>query len=565
MYVVGGGIRVEDSAEFDLKISPCYDEDIVFDVRAHSVKKPCQVAKTISKKAVAQFPHLNCVVEELHLGGGPVEILLGTDLPEAHRDFKVLTGNPGEPIAKKNIFGWSVLGHLEDKAASGIFAIEIIDEIATEQDIKKLILQDQLGVKPTRYYTCSEKELQECAFIRHVRESTKVLEDGKPGHPNLPNNLSLAIERMVSKEKQLMKKGKLDAFNLEVKALVDREVVIKLDPKEVNPDEPAWYLPIGEVESPDKTTKCRLVFDAAAKKDGISLNDALEKGPCFMNSLFDVLVGWRQNEIAFAGDISKMFNQIAVHADDQKYHQFLWRDGETNKEPDVYQWVRLSFGDKPAPDLAINAINLLADRAQHGSPAAAKNLKDHTYVDDIAGSDTSLEKVIEVTNGIDAILCKGKFAIKAWHSNSSEIDQDPSKNPVSLLGHQWDKKADSIALKRETVNADLSYCTKRKALGLMSQLWDPLGLMAPVSIQFRIDLQSLWAAGYQWDELLPLEERNKWLKNLEIMNTLLGTHLERCLKPDASIGSPQLHGFSDAGELGYGGALFLRWEQANGK
>ena len=49
------------------------------------------------------------------------------------------------------------------------------------------------------------------------------------------------------------------------------------------------------------------------------------------------------------------------------------------------------------------------------------------------------------------------------------------------------------------------------------------------------------------------------------MNTLLGTHLERCLKPEASIGSPQLHGFSDAGELGYGGALFLRWEQANGK
>jgi hypothetical protein len=28
MYVAGGGIRVEDSAEFDLKISPCYDEDI---------------------------------------------------------------------------------------------------------------------------------------------------------------------------------------------------------------------------------------------------------------------------------------------------------------------------------------------------------------------------------------------------------------------------------------------------------------------------------------------------------------------------------------------------------
>jgi hypothetical protein len=82
---------------------------------------------------------------------------------------------------------------------------------------------------------------------------------------------------MVSKEGQLEKKGKLEAFNKEVKALVDREMVIKLKQEEGDPEEPAWYLPIGEVESPDKTTKCRLVFDAAAKMDGLSLNDALEK------------------------------------------------------------------------------------------------------------------------------------------------------------------------------------------------------------------------------------------------------------------------------------------------
>ena len=49
------------------------------------------------------------------------------------------------------------------------------------------------------------------------------------------------------------------------------------------------------------------------------------------------------------------------------------------------------------------------------------------------------------------------------------------------------------------------------------------------------------------------------------MNALLGTHLERCLKPETAVGSPQLHGFSDAEELGYGGALFLRWELADGK
>ncbi|CAB4028854.1 Hypothetical predicted protein [Paramuricea clavata] len=384
MYVAGGGIRVDDSAEFDLKISPCYDEDIVFNVRAYSVKQPCQAAKAISKKAVVRFPHLVRIVEDLHLNGGPVDILLGTDLPEAHRDFKVLAGNPGEPIAKKNIFGWSVLGNLGENSTPGIFAVQTINDITKDQDIKKLIFQDQLRIKPTGYCTCSEKEMRD----------------------------------RVSKERQLVKKGKLEAFNKEVKALVDREVVIKLKQEEVNPEEPAWYLTIGKVESPDKTTKCRLVFDAAAKMDGLSLDDALEKGPCLMNSLFDVLIGWRQNRVAFAGDNSKMFNEIAVHLDDQKYHRFLWRDGETDREPDM------------------NAINLLADRAQVKSPEAARILKDNTYVDDVAGSETSPEKVKKVVDGIDTILGKGKFAIKAWHSNSPEIDQDGNENPVSLLGRQ---------------------------------------------------------------------------------------------------------------------------------
>ena len=105
MYVAGGGVKIEDSAEFDLNISPYFDDDISFNMTAYSVKKPCQGARTVSKKAVTRFLHLAHIVQDLHLSGGPVNILLGTDLPEAHHDFKVSTGNPGEPIAKKNIFG----------------------------------------------------------------------------------------------------------------------------------------------------------------------------------------------------------------------------------------------------------------------------------------------------------------------------------------------------------------------------------------------------------------------------------------------------------------------------
>ena len=323
-------------------------------MKAFAVKKPCQGARTVSRSALIQFPHLIDIVDDLHVRGGPVDVLLGTDLPEVHHDYKVFAGNPEEPITKKNVFGWSVLGRIEKEGAVGVHFVEILDEEATNNDLKRLLFQDQVGIKPTRYCVCSEEEMRECAFIQQVKESTKVLEDGgievkmpwKRGHPNLPSSWSVAYQRMESKEKQLKKKGRLQAFNEEVRKLVDRDVVVKLHSSEVKPEDPAWYLPIREVETPDKTTKVRLVFDLAAKVDGVSLNDALEKGPCLLNSLFNVLIGWREEKIVFAGDIEKMFNQIALHPEDQKYHRFLWRDGDTSTAADIYQLVRLSFGDK---------------------------------------------------------------------------------------------------------------------------------------------------------------------------------------------------------------------------
>jgi hypothetical protein len=94
----------------------------------------------------------------------------------------------------------------------------------------------------------------------------------------------------------------------------------------------------------------------------------------------------------------------------------------------VYQWVRLSFGDKPSPDLAINAINLLADRAQVEFPEAARILKDHTYVDDIAGSDASPEKVKEMTAGILMQFCpKASLPLKHGTVTAQRLIKIPTR------------------------------------------------------------------------------------------------------------------------------------------
>ena len=94
----------------------------------------------------------------------------------------------------------------------------------------------------------------------------------------------------------------------------------------------------------------------------------------------------------------------------------------------------------------------------------------------------------------------------------------------------------------------------------MAQLWDPIGLVSPVTVKIRIDLQELWSSGFNWDDILPNNAQHKWKKNLEVMNYLLSFEFERQLKPANSRGPPEIHGFCDGGELAYGAVIFLRWK-----
>ena len=217
--------------------------------------------------------------------------------------------------------------------------------------------------------------------------------------------------------------------------MLDQNFITKIPPEQITHDKPEWNLPCKQsLITPERTTKVQLVFDSSSKgHDGLSLNDYLEKGPNFINSLLDVLRAWRWDKVVFTGDVRKMFNQILVHPDDQVYHRFLWRSNICDK-PNVYQWLRLNFGDKPAPDIATNTINTLAKLSKAEFPEAAEEPRQHVYVDDIGGSRETVTNVKQIVSHIDTVLAKGNFQIKTWHSNEAEIDQSNGEWFTDLLG-----------------------------------------------------------------------------------------------------------------------------------
>ena len=113
------------------------------------VTRPCSSAKNISKESVGQYNDLKNVSDRIHLSGGAIVLLIGTDFVEVSL-ISTVSGKPGELIAKRYCFGWYVMGQFESNGST-LFEIQSIEEgtVSVVEDIKKRLHQDPLGVKPT--------------------------------------------------------------------------------------------------------------------------------------------------------------------------------------------------------------------------------------------------------------------------------------------------------------------------------------------------------------------------------------------------------------------------------
>ena len=145
---------------------------------------------------------------------------------------------------------------------------------------------------------------------------TLIFEDGhysiglpwKTKDHDLPDNFTMAMHRLQSTEKRLQKSPELDKVYSDVlETYQDKGYIRKVLPEDEKPDQ-VWYLPHFPILRPDKTTtKIRVVFDASAKYEELSLNDFLLQGPKLQNDLFAVLLRFRRDPVALMCDIKEMY------------------------------------------------------------------------------------------------------------------------------------------------------------------------------------------------------------------------------------------------------------------
>ncbi|KAL5018700.1 hypothetical protein ScPMuIL_004422 [Solemya velum] len=312
-------------------------------------------------------------------------------------------------------------------------------------------------------------------------------------------------ERLISKTRN--EYDEADNFEVELalaQDYVNKGYVEKLSPSQVTEKAGGWYLPHFPVVRPEKaTTKTRVVFDASAKCDGVCLNDMIHQGPKLQKDLFDVLLRFRKHHVALVCDIKEMYLRIKIAPEDRPYHRFLWRDIDTEKPPDVYQFNTLVFGVNASPFLAQYVTQQLAKRYSECYPAAAETIKKSTYMDDSMDSVENTDKAIELYQQLSELWGKAIMLARKWLSNSqdvlqkipvqdraSEVDLSKSELPnQKTLGILWIAAKDNFTFKAKDCTEEK--LTKRILLSKIVTLFDPLGFLAPFIIRGKMILQEI--------------------------------------------------------------------------
>ena len=172
----------------------------------------------------------------------------------------------------------------------------------------------------------------------------------------LPDNYLSALATLKATERSLTKDPVwAESYQNQMQDMVDRGVARKLSSEELEEWKgPTFYISHLAVANDKSTsTPVRMVFNSSQTFKGVSLNSYLAKGPdSYMNNILGLLLRWKENHVAVAADIKKMFHSVKLAEVEIHCHRFLWRDLDTNKEPDVYVILRVSMGDKPAPAIA---------------------------------------------------------------------------------------------------------------------------------------------------------------------------------------------------------------------
>ena len=318
------------------------------------------------------------------------------------------------------------------------------------------------------------------------------------------------------------------------------------------------------------------------------MNSQLLQGPDINTSLSTVLLRFREGEIGFTADVESMFYAFHLQNSDRDFTRFFWwKDNNPNLQLVEFRATRHIFGKNGSPCLANLGLRYAVVNSEHSTPKARDFVFKNFYVDDGCGSaDTVDGSTDTLKETIDALasynihlhkICSSSDEV-LHHFPTSELAEKITKDFNHLenqrtLGVEWDPTSDSFIMR---TNVPRKSFTKRGTLATTNSLFDPLGFVAPISIQGRLLQRILIPSSdgdpnilkLDWDDPLPESHLHDWEEWTEALRQNDGRiAIPRGYTPlgFGHVMDRTMHVFCDASESGLGFVIYLRSVNETGK
>ena len=388
--------------------------------------------------AVAQrWPYLKGI-EVPGVVGKLISVLIGMDLATAHlqKDHRIPPIGVKGPVAIKTAFGWSLVGPTPEmtsekrrRSRKGRTNVTLTaEDEALSESLTRFWDWDSACVrlKPPVLPESEAKGLE--ILQRTTRNIGEQYEVGVmwagDKRPTLASGEYEARKQFGALERKFNKKPDFaSAYAAVVNGYIADGYARKVSARELKKQLP-WtrYLPHHGVVTTHKPGKVRVVFNAAAKVNGVSLNDCLIQGPNFLTSQLGVFLRFRRGAVALSADIKAMFHQVKLPVDDQAAFCFLWRNpNDIGAKVETYMMTAHIFGAVSSPSSCMYALNRVTEDYAEEYSEVAPCVKKHFYVDNYIEAVDSVEVACRRVEKLTELLHRGHFHLTKWASSSRDV------------------------------------------------------------------------------------------------------------------------------------------------
>ena len=503
----------------------------------------------------------------------PIDLLLGADVYSQIILNGVLKGDEPSPVAQQTQLGWVLCGKMKTfNCCVTLINLEELTKFWESEDIQE---------------NCGDNSRDECEDF--YKKTVRRTEDGKyivemPTIPNyaqkLGNSRSVAISQFLQLEKRFERNKKLAAMYKDF--MKEYEYLEHMMPTRSSAHMTAsgeCYLPHhGVLRENSTTTKLRTVFNASQKTgSGFSLNNLLEKGANLQKDIQALILKWRTYKYAFTADIEKMYRCIWLTEHQQQLQKIIWRYSPHDILRE-YQLCTVTYGTKCAPWLAMRTLKQLAiDDGHKYPPATADVLQNEFYMDDLISGHDSLEEAKQLQHSLIQLLKGAGMNLRKWNCNTPALLENLTEDQISkqnffdfkneestkTLGLGWKSNTDTFNVNWPIPEHSKGRFTKRSLLAEISKLYDPLGWLSPVTVTAKLIFQKLWLSKLEWDDFVPENIEEEWLKLKSELTFIKNITLNRWIG-GSDTRSVELLGFCDASERAYACVIYSRVRNVDG-